>query len=297
MYGQLGNRLEAAEAVRELLAVYPGFPDHAKDELEKWFFESAHIEHLLEGLRKGGLSLAADAAAVAEVPLSHETGSGPTPIDEGFAVAVAPFTFRGSEPALQSFADGLTEEINAGLSRFSYLRVVARGTSATAGRFLIEGNVRQAGSRLRVTVKLSETATATQLWAETYEREFSPNGSFELQDDLVARVVATCADQYGVLPRSISDVVRGTDPTCWSPYEALMHFFGYDQRLTPTDHRDARTGLERAVAMAPRNADCWAMLSLVYAHEYDTASTRFPTPWTAPSMRPGEALTWRLAIT
>jgi TolB-like protein len=233
----------------------PGVPDELTDLIERC-------------LAKNPEERLSSARLLAKGLQSITSGSGRTPIDEGFAVAVAPFTFRGSEPALQAFADGLTEEINAGLSRFSYLRVVAHGTSATAGRFLIEGNVRQAGSRLRVTVKLSETATATQLWADTYEREFSPNGSFELQDDLVARVVATCADQYGVLPRSIGDVVRGTDPTRWSPYEALMHFFGYHQRLTRTDHRNARTGLERAVAIAPRNADCWAMLSLVYAHEY-----------------------------
>jgi tetratricopeptide (TPR) repeat protein len=123
---------------------------------------------------------------------------------------------------------------------------------------------------------LSDTATATQLWAETYERAFSPDGVFEIQDDLVPRIVSTCADPYGVLPRSISDVIRGTDPGSWSPYEALVHSFGYHQRLTPTDHLDARKGLEHAVEIAPRNADCWAMLSVVYGHEYAHGFNRLP---------------------
>ena len=80
--------------------------------------------------------------------------------------------------------------------------------------------------------------------------------------------MSTCADPFGVLPRSIGDAVRGTDPALWSPYEALLHFFSYHQRLTATDHLAARQGLERAVGIAPRNADCWSVLSTVYAHEH-----------------------------
>jgi serine/threonine protein kinase len=212
----------------------------------------------------------ASARLLAQGLQSIEVGSGPlstaTSTFEGFWVAVAPFKCTGSSGDLGALAEGLTEEISAGLSRFSYLRVLTKGTAGA--RYVLEGSLRQAGSQLRAAPTLIDTATGTTLWAENYARAYSTDRIFEIQDDLVARIVATCADQYGVLPRSISDVVRGTDPTRWSPYEALMQFFGYHQRLTPADHRDARTGLERAVEIAPRNADCWAMLSLVYAHEH-----------------------------
>ena len=58
MNGQLGNRNAAAEALRELLAIYPDSPDHARQELEKFFFlQPAHTEPVLEGLRKAGLAL------------------------------------------------------------------------------------------------------------------------------------------------------------------------------------------------------------------------------------------------
>ncbi len=173
-------------------------------------------------------------------------GSTPVPgpsrgqADESFWVAVAPFTFRGTEASLASFAEGLTAEINTGLSRFSYLRVIGTGSSEKAARYVLDGSVRQAGSRLRVTVQLTDTTTGAQLWGETYERAFDPDKIFDLQDDLVPRIVSTCADPYGVLPRSIGDAVRGTDPARWSPYEALLHFFGYHQRLTAADHLAAR---------------------------------------------------------
>ena len=172
----------------------------------------------------------------------------------------------------------MTAEINAGLSRFSYLRVIAAGSSEKAARYVIDGSIRQAGSRLRVTVQLTDTITGAQLWVETYERTFDPDKIFDIQDDLVVRIVSTCADPFGVMPRSIGDVVRGTDPALWSPYEALLHFFGYHQRLTAADHLAARSGLERAVEISPRNADCWAVLSLVYAHEYAHGFNTGPHP-------------------
>ena len=200
------------------------------------------------------------------------------PRDHGFWVAVAPFHCRAVGASLQTLAEGLTAEINAGLTRFSYLRVIAAGSSGKAARYVIDGGIRQAGSRLRVTVQLTDTITQVQLWVETYERTFDPDKIFDIQDDLVVRIVSTCADPYGVIPRSIGDVVRGTDPARWSPYEALLHFFAYHQRLTPADHLAARSGLERAVEISPRNADCWAVLSLVYAHEYAHGFNTGPRP-------------------
>jgi serine/threonine protein kinase len=203
--------------------------------------------------------------------ITHGTRSAPQSTagraEERFWVEVAPFRFRGTETGLETLAEGLTAEINTGLSRFSYLRVVATGSSETVARYVLDGSIRQAGSRVRVSVQLADMTTNAQLWVETYERAFNPEMIFDLQDDLVARIVSTCADPYGVLPRSIGDAIRGTDPALWSPYEALLHFFGYHQRLTPTDHLASRIGLERAVEIAPRNADCWAVLSIVYGHE------------------------------
>ena len=113
-------------------------------------------------------------------------------------MAVDPFTFRGSDGSLETLAEGLTAELNTGLSRFSYLRVIAAGSSDKAARYVIGGSIRQAGSRLRVTVQLHDRTTETQLWVETYERAFDPDTIFDLQDDLVPRIVSTCADPFGV---------------------------------------------------------------------------------------------------
>ena len=76
-------------------------------------------------------------------------------------------------------------------------------------RYVMEGTLRQAGSKLRLGVQLVDTISGAHLWAENYERAFSPESVFDLQDDLVPRIVSTVADMNGVLPRSMSEGLRG----------------------------------------------------------------------------------------
>ncbi len=194
-----------------------------------------------------------------------------------------PFKFSGNNAGLTALAEGLSEEIVTGLSRFSYLKVISRSSTSryanesvdvrSAGnqlsaRYVMEGSLRQAGTRLRIAVQLVDTSSGAHLWAETYDRPFQSEAVFELQDELVPRIVSTVADMHGVLPRSMSEVVRLKAADQMSPYEALLRSFGYNERFTPEDLAEVRTCLERAVQQAPGNADCWAMLSLMYANEY-----------------------------
>jgi TolB-like protein/Tfp pilus assembly protein PilF len=292
--GHLGRPAEAAAAVRDLLALDPEFAAHARSNVGTWHFASGLMEPILEGLRKAGLSIpATDGSSdspgrigtiTARADRAESgTDSGQVRADEGFWIAVLPFKYSGANAGLTAVAEGLTEDIVTGLSRFSYLRVIARSSTShlvnqavdvrSAGkelgaRYVMEGSLRQAGTKVRLAVQLVDTTSGSHLWAEVYDRAFNPEAAFELQDDLVPRIVSTCADRFGVLARSISDAVRGREPGQLGPYEALLRGFGYHQRLTPAEHAEAREALERAVERAPSNADCWAMLSWIYSHEY-----------------------------
>jgi TolB-like protein len=149
--------------------------------------------------------------------------SGASRADEGFWVAVLPFKYKGANTDLTALAEGLAEEIVTGLARFSYLRVIARSSTARfsgeavdvravgeeiGARYVMEGSLRQAGPSLRVAVQLVDAVSGAHLWAETYDRPFRPEEIFALQDDLVPRVVSTVADWAGVLPRALSEAVR-----------------------------------------------------------------------------------------
>jgi TolB-like protein len=207
----------------------------------------------------------------------------PVRADEGFWIAALPFKYSGSNADLTALAEGLSEEIVTGLSRFSYLRVIARGSTSRyasqaadlrsvgkelGARYVMEGSLRQSGPRLRFAVQLVDALSGAHLWAENYERIFSPDAVFELQDELVPRIVSTVADMHGVLPRSMSEAVRSRNPDEISPYEAVLRSFGYFERITGKDLAAARSGLESAVRKAPASGDAWAMLALLCVQDY-----------------------------
>ena len=198
---------------------------------------------------------------------------------EGFWVAVLPFKYSGGNPDVTALAEGLSEEIVTGLSRFSYLKVIARAAAAKAtARYVIEGSLRQSGSQLRLAVQLVDTVSGAHLWAETYDRPFRAEDVFALQDDLVPRIVSTVADWYGVLPQSMSEALRSKPSDQLTPYEAVLRSFAYGERRTPEEHATARAVLERAVQQAPGYADGWALLSIMRTEEYATGFNLQPDP-------------------
>ncbi len=213
--------------------------------------------------------------------------------DEGFWVAVLPFKWRSANTDLEALAEGLTEDIVTGLSRFSYLRVVARSSTlryasdssdvreigkALGARYVMEGSVRQAGAMLRVAVQLVDASTGAHLWAETYDRSFREEKSFEFQDELVPRIVSTVADQSGALVHSMSESLRGRGVGQYSAHEAMLRLFGYLERMTPEEHYEVREILEAAAAAAPAHSGCHAALSWVYWHEYANGFNLRPDP-------------------
>ncbi len=288
-YAQLGRMEEARKALGDMLALKPNYAEVARELHGRWI-EPDLVEQLMDGLRKAGLEIGDKAGASPAVKASD---SGTVRADEGFWVAVLPFKYSGSNSDLTALADGLTEEIVTGLSRFSYLKVIARGSTSryaqesvdvrSAGkelgaRYVMEGSLRQAGARLRVAVQLVDTASGAHLWAETYDRAFVPEDLFSLQDDLVPRIVSTVADQNGILTRRMSETLRSKSEDALTPHEAALRAFTYFERVTPEEHAVVRRILERAVRQAPDYADCWAMLSLMYSVEFADGFNPEPNP-------------------
>ncbi|MGY4625818.1 winged helix-turn-helix domain-containing tetratricopeptide repeat protein [Bradyrhizobium sp. USDA 4486] len=125
---------------------------------------------------------------------------------EKASVAVLPFTNLSSDPEQNYFADGVTEDIITGLSRFKALFVIARNSSFTyrerpvdvkkvgrelGVRYVLEGSVRKALDRVRVTGQLIDAATRAHLWADRFEGELG--NVFDLQDQVTESVVGAIA--------------------------------------------------------------------------------------------------------
>jgi TolB-like protein/tRNA A-37 threonylcarbamoyl transferase component Bud32 len=232
-------------------------------------------------------------SALSGVTAEIEVHSGTARAEEGFWIAVLPFEYSGANTDLIALAEGLSEDIVTGLSRFSYLRVIARSSTLRyfhmavdvravgkelGARYVMEGSLRQAGPTLRIAVQLVDAGSGAHLWAETYDRPFRPEEIFALLDDVVPRIVSTVADTYGVLPHTMSEALRNKNPQQLTPYEAVLRSFAHFPRLCAAEHAAARAGLERAVQQSPGYADGWAMLSMLVREEYTHGFNVRPDP-------------------
>jgi serine/threonine protein kinase/tetratricopeptide (TPR) repeat protein len=209
--------------------------------------------------------------------------SGAARAGEAFWVAVLPFRGASGDADLEALADGLTEDITAGFSRFPYLQVIAhnsalayKGRAAdirTVGRelgarYVIEGSIRKRGRAIRVSAQLMDAVSGTQLWAEAFDREISDAGTFQVQDDLTDHIVTTVADGYGVLVRSMAAPTRDRKVEELSASELVLRHYAFMQQVNPQEHAVLRAGLERALEREPNHATSWACLSNLYQLEY-----------------------------
>jgi adenylate cyclase len=118
------------------------------------------------------------------------------------SIAVLPFQNLSGDPEQEYFADGVVEDIITGLSRIKWLFVIARNSTFTykgravdvkqvgrelGVRYVLEGSVRKATDRVRITGQLIDSATGTHVWAERYDRRF--DDIFALQDEITLSVI------------------------------------------------------------------------------------------------------------
>jgi adenylate cyclase len=133
-------------------------------------------------------------------PATPQASTGP-PLPDKPSIAVLPFANLSGDPEQEYFVDGMVEEIITGLSRISWLFVIARNSSFSykgqapdvrqvgrelGVRYVLEGSVRKAGNRVRITGQLIDAATGTHLWADRFDG--SLEDVFELQDKVASSV-------------------------------------------------------------------------------------------------------------
>lgn len=184
------------------------------------------------------------------------------------SIAVLPLVNMSADPNDEFFADGLTEDILTGLSRFKDLFVISRtssfvykGRSVTVQevasdlgvRFVLEGSVRKAGGRVRVTVQLIDAVADQHVWAERYDGDVED--IFEMQDKMTSAIVATLPGRIEAFAQSGVERGHPDDMAAYQLMQAgrrLHHNSNYD------DNARALEFLARAVEMDPQSASAHA---------------------------------------
>ncbi len=195
-----------------------------------------------------------------------------TPEPDQPSIAVLPFDDMSSDPEQAYFCDGIAEDLITELAHIPGLMVIARhssfaykGKSIDARRIgrelgvrhLVEGSVRRAGSRVRITAQLIDAGSGGHLWAQRYDRDVQD--IFAVQDDVVRQISAalSAAMHLPDLP-----VPRMAHPRNLDAYEHVMR--GRQNILRAQGRVDAKKDLEEAIALDPQLSDAHAWLAVYY---------------------------------
>ena len=213
---------------------------------------------------------------------------GPSELPDKPSIAVLPFTNMSGDPEQEYFSDGITEDIITDLSKIAGLMVVARNSSFAyknkspdvriVGRELgvasvLEGSIRRAGNRVRITAQLIDAATGGHLWAERYDRDLTD--IFELQDEVTRQIV----EALKVKLRPAEKALLGESRT--SNIEAHDCFLrGRELLLGSNKNREIFdrivTILRRAIELDPDFAQPYAGLGMAHCLDFQNHWTDTP---------------------
>jgi adenylate cyclase len=199
------------------------------------------------------------------------------PLPSKPSIAVLPFQNMSGDPSEDYFADGVVEEITTALSRIRWLFVIARNSSFTykgrmvdvkqvgrelGVRYALEGSVRKAANRVRVTAQLIDAVTGHHVWAERYDRELA--AIFALQDEITERVVAAVEPQ---LYAAEGIRAKRKPPESLDAWECVVRALSCVNSRSQNDYAMARELLERAIELDPAYAQAYALFAYVMGLE------------------------------
>ena len=231
--------------------------------------------------------------AVLDAPTQQDAAGGGQPAATKAVVkptvAVLPFANMSGDAEQEFFVDGLTEDILTELSRRHELFVISRNSTfvykgqavsipevakTLGAQYLVEGSVRKAGDRLRITVQLIDTASDSHIWAEKYDRKM--DDIFEIQDEVTSAIVATLP---GRVEAAQHDQMKRKTPANMAAYELVLAAKVLHHRSTFQDNTEAQELINRALELDPdyAHAHAWRACILGQAWGYSWCEDRDAT--------------------
>lgn len=198
-------------------------------------------------------------------------------------LTILPFKNLSGNPKTDYFALGFSEELSVELSKFEDLVVYNgiplsetgdRNTDSpqhfrnTGIRFMVEGSVNLDETRVKILVKLSDTLSQKQIWAERYIREISITSLIEIQENIAQEIAGELGGEYGIILQQLTADAKRSKPEILDTYDAILKFYHYEAHHSPETALEAHKALEKAIAKEPDSGIVTAMLADLHANIY-----------------------------
>jgi adenylate cyclase len=274
LYGDGVNIAARIEALADAggVLVSSTVHDHVRDRL-LFVFEDLGEQQVKNIARPVRVYRVRDIGAAAKSPAVPML-----PLPDKPSIAVLPFQNMSGDPEQEYFADGIVEEIITALSRVRWFFVIARNSTFTykgravdvkrvglelGVRYVLEGSVRRAGNRVRISAQLIETTSGNHVWAERYDRELAD--IFAVQDEITERVVAAIEPQLYAAEHLRS---QRKLPESLDAWECVVRALSYIGQGTLAGHVEAEALCRHAIAIAPSYGQAHSLLAWVLTLRY-----------------------------
>jgi adenylate cyclase len=237
--------------------------------------------------RRGALVAVALLALLgAGVSVWHLASRPLSPWPPKLSIAVLPFVNMSGDPEQEYFSDGMTEDLITELSRLTGLLVTARNSVFTykgkavkpdqvsqelGVRYMIEGSVRKANERMRITAQLIDATTGFHMWGERYDREVQD--IFTVQEDIARRITKALAVRLTMEEEKQMGRPYTSSHVAW---EYFMRGAELYRRYTPKDNARARELFEKAIDLDPEFARAYASLAATHRQDGTLRWTQDP---------------------
>ena len=257
LYGDGVNIAARVEALADAggVLVSNTVHDHVRDRLP-FAFEDLGEQQVKNIARPVRVYRVRDPGAVVKGPAAPAL-----PLPDKPSIAVLPFANMSSDPEQEFFADGIAEDVITGLSHYPSLFVIARNSCFTyksravdvkqvgrelGVRYVLEGSLRKAGNRIRVTAQLVEAEAGKHVWVERYDRDLAD--IFPMQDEITEAVTLAIAPAIADAERRRAMRKPPGSLDAWAAYQrGLWHF----SRGTPDDNALAERFFQQAIDLDP----------------------------------------------
>jgi adenylate cyclase len=267
LYALLNRQKEAEKVITKILEISPDFS--LKSVSRAPFKNKAQLKFISDALRKAGLP---------------ETA--PVPLPDKPSIAVLPFANMSDDKEQEYFSDGITENIITALSKTPKMFVIARNSTFTykgksvkvqevgrdlGVRYVLEGSVRKAGNRVRVTAQLIDAKTGHHLWAEKYDRNLE--NIFALQDEITKNIITELSVELdeGEQARIGS---KGTDNL--DAYLKTLQARHYTYIASREGNTKAQQFAEQAIAADPDYAYAYRILGVTHLIDFYLGMSESP---------------------
>jgi TolB-like protein len=268
IYGDGVNVAARLEGLAEPggICVSAGVYDQVRDKLDLSFEDAGdqQLKNIARPVRVYQVRLARGAKAAALLTLPNKP-----------SIAVLPFQNMSGDAEQEYFADGIVEEIITALSRIRWLFVIARNSSFTykgravdvkqvgrelGVRYILEGSVRKAGNRVRITGQLIDASTGAHIWADRFEGELA--NIFDLQDQVTASVVGVIEPK---LEQAEIERAKRKPTGSLDAYDHYLRGLAGVHQWTQEGNVEALSHFKRAIELDPNFASAFGMAARCYS--------------------------------